>query len=410
MDDLRSLEGMGKLLKGIEDSGTDTAFNRSSSMTRHKVPPKKPTISLKKTKRKPLSKAYSSRDISLDFDENGMPISSKFKKKTVSLQLPFVSSSIYPCIHTDTLPSKYIISGNEIDPKSDEDSELSVGTPDTPSNAKLTTKPTLSQMDSRSISFGFTKSLGLNALDLQELNAIADEDPQEEDDWYNDAILKPQIAVSEHDENEKFEIQLVEKDDDEKLVENTQINAIDSFPSEEFANYPNSKDNASNIDVIGSGSFGIVIKSLHLISGQTVAIKQCRMSDNDKILSLFVSESMYYSEFIDCKYVVDILGFGRNKEHKLCIALEYMDQKSLSSIQYALSESHLQYIAFSVLNALIAIHEKRYIHNDIKPDNILINSRGDLKLSDFGCCIKMKKTQDLMTGTCLYICCVFLMY
>jgi serine/threonine kinase 38 len=43
------------------------------------------------------------------------------------------------------------------------------------------------------------------------------------------------------------------------------------------------------------------------------------------------------------------------------------------------------YIAELVL-AVEAIHNMNYIHRDLKPDNILIDSNGHLKLSDFGLC------------------------
>eukprot|EP00483_Globobulimina_turgida_P011557 UN11579 len=170
---------------------------------------------------------------------------------------------------------------------------------------------------------------------------------------------------------------------------------------EEFINYPSSssdnKENASNINIIGTGSFGIVIKSFHFHSCQTVAIKQCRISDDKKILSLFLQEAQFYKEFVDNKYIIDILGFGRNEENnKLCIALEYMDLQSISKINYKLDESQLKYICFCIISALNAMHEKKYIHNDLKPDNLLINSRGEVRLSDFGCCIKMNDNVELI--------------
>ena len=36
--------------------------------------------------------------------------------------------------------------------------------------------------------------------------------------------------------------------------------------------------------------------------------------------------------------------------------------------------------------AIEAIHQKNFIHRDLKPDNILIDNTGHIKLSDFGLC------------------------
>lgn len=38
--------------------------------------------------------------------------------------------------------------------------------------------------------------------------------------------------------------------------------------------------------------------------------------------------------------------------------------------------------------AIENIHSMNYIHRDIKPDNVLIDQNGHLKLSDFGLCAK----------------------
>ena len=48
--------------------------------------------------------------------------------------------------------------------------------------------------------------------------------------------------------------------------------------------------------------------------------------------------------------------------------------------------------------ALNSVHEMKYIHRDLKPDNVLIDANGHIKLSDFGLCkhteIKPKRVLD----------------
>nr|KAF6508336.1 serine/threonine kinase 38 [Rousettus aegyptiacus] len=56
-----------------------------------------------------------------------------------------------------------------------------------------------------------------------------------------------------------------------------------------------------------------------------------------------------------------------------------------------LTEEETQfYIAETVL-AIDSIHQLGFIHRDIKPDNLLLDSKGHVKLSDFGLCTGLKK-------------------
>lgn len=53
-------------------------------------------------------------------------------------------------------------------------------------------------------------------------------------------------------------------------------------------------------------------------------------------------------------------------------------------------EQTIFYISETAL-AIQAIHNLNFIHRDIKPDNLLLDARGHIKLSDFGLCTGLKK-------------------
>ena len=72
------------------------------------------------------------------------------------------------------------------------------------------------------------------------------------------------------------------------------------------------------------------------------------------------------------------------------------DESSLSGgdmvnlmTRYDIPESWAQFYIAELTLALEAIHSMGYVHRDIKPDNMLMDTKGHLKLADFGTCMKM---------------------
>ena len=56
---------------------------------------------------------------------------------------------------------------------------------------------------------------------------------------------------------------------------------------------------------------------------------------------------------------------------------------------YDVPEDWARFYIAEVVLALDAIHSMGFIHRDVKPDNMLLDASGHLKLADFGTCMKM---------------------
>ncbi|ONH73875.1 MAP kinase kinase skh1/pek1 [Pichia kudriavzevii] len=99
-----------------------------------------------------------------------------------------------------------------------------------------------------------------------------------------------------------------------------------------------------------------------------------------------------YNRKFNSDYIVKYYGtFLDESSSSIHICMEYMGGGSLDAIYKAfkerdgrLSEKPLGVIASSVLKGLAYLNEHKVMHRDIKPQNILLDSKGNVKLCDFG--------------------------
>jgi mitogen-activated protein kinase len=60
----------------------------------------------------------------------------------------------------------------------------------------------------------------------------------------------------------------------------------------------------------------------------------------------------------------------------------------IDQTSYPIDEIQVKKVAVQILNGLKVLHDKGYIHRDLKPGNLIIDSQGCLKLCDFGSAVK----------------------
>jgi len=168
---------------------------------------------------------------------------------------------------------------------------------------------------------------------------------------------------------------------------------------------PSHKDNYTNLNKIGEGAAGEVFVANMVDRNEQVAIKTMTITnDNKKLLCTEINfmKSSTHENIVE--YIEAFISDG----NKLWVVMELMDGGCLTDVleQYPagihLSEYQIAHVCLQTLKSLAYIHACHRIHRDIKSDNILLNSRGEVKVADFGYAAQLteqKKNRQTVVGT-----------
>uniref|UniRef100_A0A3Q1I6E4 Rho-associated protein kinase n=1 Tax=Anabas testudineus TaxID=64144 RepID=A0A3Q1I6E4_ANATE len=163
------------------------------------------------------------------------------------------------------------------------------------------------------------------------------------------------------------------------------------------------------VKVIGRGAFGEVQLVRHKASQKVYAMKLLSKFEMIKRSdSAFFWEERDIMAFANSPWVVQLCCAFQD-EHYLYMVMEYMPGGDLVNLTstYDVPEKWAKFYTAEVVMALDAIHSMGFIHRDVKPDNMLLDRHGHLKLADFGTCMKMNSTGmvhcDTAVGTPDYI-------
>jgi len=140
------------------------------------------------------------------------------------------------------------------------------------------------------------------------------------------------------------------------------------------------------VDKLGEGTYGIVYKAKNKETGEIVALKRIRLESVDEGVPCTAIREISLLKELNHPNIVRLYDVIHS-EKKLTLVFEYLDQdlkKYLDDcrgeIPLALTKSFL----FQLLKGVAFCHEHKVLHRDLKPQNLLINRKGELKLADFG--------------------------
>ena len=140
------------------------------------------------------------------------------------------------------------------------------------------------------------------------------------------------------------------------------------------------------LEKIGEGTYGVVHKAKDRTSGEIIALKRILLEAEDEgIPSTAIREISLLKELQHPNIVrlYDVV----HTERKLTLVFEYLDQdlkKYLDQCEGGIEPPYLQSFLKQLIRGVEFCHHHRVLHRDLKPQNLLINREGELKLADFG--------------------------
>ena len=135
---------------------------------------------------------------------------------------------------------------------------------------------------------------------------------------------------------------------------------------------------------LGEGGMGVVYRATDTELDRTVAIKTLIAGNDPESEARFLREAKLASR-LQHPSIVTIYHFGV-QEHSRYIVMEFVEGKTLKRIINGkpMPVAQLCEIALQVGDALAVAHEKGVVHRDMKAENVMVNSRGQVKILDFG--------------------------
>ena len=140
------------------------------------------------------------------------------------------------------------------------------------------------------------------------------------------------------------------------------------------------------LTIIGRGAFGEVRICRQISTGDIVAIKKMRKEDmlnKNQLMHVRTEREIMTSSN---EWIVN-LKYSFQDEYYLYLVMDFLpggDLMNLLMKKEILTEDEARFYTAEMILAVDSVHKLNCIHRDLKPDNILIDKRGHIQLSDFG--------------------------
>lgn len=155
--------------------------------------------------------------------------------------------------------------------------------------------------------------------------------------------------------------------------------------------------------LIGVGGMANVYKGRDVRTGNQIAVKVLKEEflDNEELVRRFKNESKAIS-ILNHPNIVKVYDVSVTDQLQY-IVMEYIDgitlKEYLKQRNGALTWKEVVHFATQVLSALDHAHSKGIVHRDVKPQNIMLQADGSIKMMDFGIALLFPCTEPRLSAT-----------
>jgi len=140
------------------------------------------------------------------------------------------------------------------------------------------------------------------------------------------------------------------------------------------------------LGVVGEGAYSVVLKCRNKDTGEVVAIKKFKESEDDEIVRKTTLREVKILRMLKHENIVTLREAFRRKG-RLYLVFEYVERTLLEVLEAnpnGVDPTLVQKLVYQLVKSIDWCHCNDVVHRDIKPENLLIGSDNTLKLCDFG--------------------------
>ncbi|XP_029455460.1 cyclin-dependent kinase 17-like isoform X4 [Rhinatrema bivittatum] len=139
------------------------------------------------------------------------------------------------------------------------------------------------------------------------------------------------------------------------------------------------------LDKLGEGTYATVYKGKSKLTDNLVALKEIRLEHEEGAPCTAIREVSLLKDLKHANIVTlhDIV----HTEKSLTLVFEYLEKdlkQYMDDCGNIMAIPNVKIFLFQLLRGLAYCHRRKVLHRDLKPQNLLINEKGELKLADFG--------------------------